>query len=313
MNDFYGGTANIDGSQEADPGYGESHRPSQAHKSRPWTRTRPQRPPMPQGYQSDADIASGKHVQRPSRLYGSLSKEDDLYLSEPPDGNWRRGEWIHAAKEVASPRDPSAEHTVMSLEPTLVVTRRGRRLTSDPFLYEKGWTDMQFAEELKYQYASLKLRDVGLFQKLVAYRQIHYVNVLQYRFTRKHHKWMIVKSMPITNKGDKEGRDAFMYLLRYPRENKFIWTGTIDNVAQPGAILKFEVLETFDSSKINIAIIMSALLSLGVSLAYGFAMDRDFSTGFTIGSWLITAAGFIAALVSISEYAGQESMLDEMG
>jgi hypothetical protein len=178
---------------------------------------------------------------------------------------------------------------------------------------KKGWTDMQFAEELKYQYASLKLRDVGLLQKLVAYRQIHYVNVLQYRFTRRQHKWMIVKSMPITTKGDKEGRDAFMYLLRYPREDKSVWTGTIDNVMHPGVILKFEILETFDSSKINFAIIMSALLSLGVSLAYGFAMDKDFSTGFTIGSWLITAVGFIAALVSISEYAGQESMLDEMG
>lgn len=62
----------------------------------------------------------------------------------------------------------------------------------------------------------------------------------------------------------------------------------------------------------NLAIFMAAVLSLGVSLAYGFAMDKDFSTGFSIGSWLITAVGFIAALVSISEYAGQESVLEGM-
>jgi hypothetical protein len=137
LNDFYGGTANIDGSQEAIPIYGESHRPSQARKSKPWTRTRPQRPPMPQGFHGSAGIPSDMYYEHPSDPYGWISNEDDLYLSEPPDGNWRRGEWIHAAKEVASPREPSAEHRVMSLGPTLVVTRRGRRLTSDPFFYEK--------------------------------------------------------------------------------------------------------------------------------------------------------------------------------
>lgn len=217
LDDFYGGTANIDGSEEDGPSYRTSHRPSQGRSSRPWTRTRPQGPSYSSAAPEGVDISSRIHHQTPNYLYSRVSDEDDLYMSEPPDGNWRRGEWIHAAKDVAPRRDPFPEHAVISLEPTLVVPRRDRRLTSDPFLYEKGWTDRQFAEELKYQYASLKLRDVGLFQKLLAYRQIHYVNVLQYRFASKQRKWMVVKSMPITNKGDKEGRDAFMYLLRYPR------------------------------------------------------------------------------------------------
>ena len=91
-----------------------------------------------------------------------------------------------------------------SLEPRLVVTRRGRRLTSDPFYYEKGWTDGDFAEKLKDQYANLKLRDVGFFQKLVAYKQISYVIVLQKRYAKRQRKRVIVKSVPITNKGDKE-------------------------------------------------------------------------------------------------------------
>ena len=74
----------------------------------------------------------------------------------------------------------------------------------------------QFAEQLKSQYAGLKLSDVGLFQKIVAYKQIAYVHVLQRKYLRKQDKWIVVRSMPITDKSDKEGRDAFMNLFRYP-------------------------------------------------------------------------------------------------
>jgi hypothetical protein len=195
----------------------------------------------------------------------------------------------------------------MALKPSLSMIRPGRRYMSKPFYYERGWTDKQFAETLKYQYASLRLWDVSLVQKLVAWRQIRYVNLLQVRFSREMRKWEVVKAIPITKNSGKEARDVFMYLLRYPPSDTYHWTATVDDAIKPGVVLFFEIFETLNTSKINPAIFISAFLSLGVALAYGFAMDGDFSTGFSIGSWFITAAGFIAALISISEYAGPEA------
>jgi hypothetical protein len=303
-NDFHS-----EGSEDVDPNYGASRRPSQARKSRPRTRTRLQRSPVSSSFQEGVDITSRIHHQRPTFGSNKSSNEDDEddYLSEPPGLNWAKGLWKHAAKAAAPWGDDSPEHTVLSLEPTLIMNPRGRRYMSEPFYYERGWTDRQFAETLKYQYASLRLRDVGLAQKLVAYRQIRYVNVLQVRFSRRRRKWMVAKVLPITNSSDKEARDAFMILLRYPPSHTYHLTGTVDELIEPGVMLHFEIIETLDTSKINPAIFISAFLSLGVALAYGFAMDGDFSTGFSIGSWFITAAGFIGALISISEYGGPET------
>jgi len=314
LNDFYGGTTNVDDIQSPDPiigGY-PYPRPSQGRSSRKWSRPGPRPGPqytgaIPQSYES-ADIADSPDARR-KHAPAKSRNEDTLYLSEPPDGNWRSGEWRFAAQSAKPwrPRGaPTPEHRVLCLRPTLVMTRRGRRFTSDPFKYEEGWTDSQFADELKYQYANLKLQDVGFLQKLVAYKQIAYVIVLQARYLRKYQKWVVAKSVPITTKGDKEGRDAFMYLLRYPPDDHR-WTGTVDRLIKPGVILYLEVIETFDSAKVYVGILLAALLSLGVALAYGFTMDGDFSTGFGIASWMVTAFGFFAALVSISELAGLES------
>jgi hypothetical protein len=184
--------------------------------------------------------------------------------------------------------------------------RHGRRFKSKPFHYERGWTDRQFAKTLKSQYASLRVWDAGLVQKLVPYRQINFLNVLQLRCLRDQRKWMVVKVLPITPRSDKKARDAFMISLRHPSPNTYRWTRKIDKLIEPGAVLTFEVIETLDTSKISLGVILAALLSLVVALVYGFAMDSDFSTGFSIGSWFITAAGFIGALISISEYAGPE-------
>lgn len=311
LNDFYGGTANLDDTtQEPGQTSGESHFQRRARSSRSWSRPGPQRVYLlsrPEAGAS-ADIADRPNARRKTAFARSRD-EDEPYLPEPPDGNWRSGEWRYAARltEPWRPRGaPGPEHKVLCLRPTLVMTRRGRRFTSDPFEYEEGWTDRRFAEELKSQYANLKLQDVGFLQKLVAYKQIAYVIVLQARFLDRHRKWVVAKSVPITTKGDKEGRDAFMYLLRYPPDDHR-WTGTVDRLIKPGVILYLEVIETFDSAKVYMGILLAALLSLGVALAYGFTMDGDFGTGFSIASWMVTAFGFFAALVSISEIAGLES------
>lgn len=185
--------------------------------------------------------------------------------------------------------------------------RHGLRVQSNAFPYETGWTDKRFANVLKYQYAHLKLKDVGFLQKMVAYKQIAYVVVLQTRCLKKNSRWVVVKSVPITNKGDKEGRDAFMYRLRYPADFRR-WTETVDGLIKPGVVLYFEIIETFDASKINVGVLVAATLTLAVALVYGFAMDGDFGTGFTIAGWLITAVLFFAASVSISDFAGQESL-----
>jgi hypothetical protein len=196
---------------------------------------------------------------------------------------------------------------VVSLKPTIVMKRHGRRFESELFPYEKGWTDKRLAQALKDQYSHLKLKDVEFFQKIVAYKQIAYVIVLQSRCLEEEENWVVAKSIPITTKGDKEGQDAFMYLLRHPTDDRR-WTETVDSMIKPGVIIYFEVIETYDPSIINIGVLLAGMLSLGVALVYGFTMDRDFSTGFSIASWLITAFGFFAALVSISELAGQESL-----
>jgi hypothetical protein len=302
LNDFYGGTANTDDARKPDTASGERR----TRSSRPWSRPGQPYTHFERPVASSADIAD-RPYGRERRDAGRRKDEDDDYLSEPPDGqSWRSGEWKYAAR-LMRPRGVSApERKVLSLKPTLVMTRRGRRFKSEPFEYEEGWNDRQLAEELKYQYANLKLQDVGLFQKLVAYKQIAYVIVLQARCLKEDPKWVVAKSMPITTKGDKEGRNAFMYLLRHPPDD-YRWTGTIEKMIKPGVILYLEVIETFDSAKVYIGILFMAMLSLGVALAYGFTMDGDFSTGFSIASWMITAFGFFAALVSISEIAGLES------
>jgi len=301
LNDFYGGTANTD-AQKPSPAAGERR----ARSSRPWSRpgqsfTRVERPTA-----SSADVTD-RPYGRQKQYVGRRKDEDADYLSEPPDGqSWKSGEWKYAARLMRPRGEPVPERRVLSLKPTLVMTRRGRRFKSEPFEYEEGWNDRQLAEELQYQYANLKLQDVGFFQKIVAYKQIAYVIMLQARCLKEDPKWVVAKSMPITTKGDKEGRNAFMYLLRHPRDD-YRWTGTIEKLIKPGVILYLEIIETFDSAKVYVGILIAALLSLGVALAYGFTMDGDFSTGFSIASWMITAFGFFAALVSISEIAGLES------
>jgi uncharacterized membrane protein len=118
---------------------------------------------------------------------------------------------------------------------------------------------------------------------------------------------MVAMSTPITKDSGKEDREAFMFVLRYPPSDTYRWTATVDDAIKLGVVLVFEIFETLDTSKINLGIFLSAFLSLGVALAYGFATDGDFSTGFSIGSWFITAAGFIGTLISISQYAGPET------
>jgi hypothetical protein len=301
LDDYYGGTANIDSPQDLDPTSHESYRPSQARASRPWTRARRQRLYTDSSFPEAGPADITDRYQEASRYRANeVIDEDALYLEEPPDRDWE------LARERVRGRRGSEEGWVVFTELSLVMARRGRRFKSKPFPYGIGWTDKRFAKELKYQYAHLKRQDVGLFQRIVAYKQIAYVIVLQARYSKFSGKWVVAKSVPITTKGDKEGRNAFMYLLRHPRD-ECRWTGTIDKLCKPGAILYLEIIETFDSSVIYAGILLAALLSLGVALAYGFTMDGDFSTGFSIASWLITAFGFFAALVSISEIAGMES------
>lgn len=79
------------------------------------------------------------------------------------------------------------------------------------------------------------------------------------------------------------------------------------NSRTAGAVVDLAVRETFDSTKIYVGLLLAVLLSLGTSLVYGFLMDRDFSTGFSIGSWILTAFGFFAAVVAAGEYLGLES------
>lgn len=85
------------------------------------------------------------------------------------------------------------------------------------------------------------------------------------------------------------------------------WVNSLDELIEPGAVIDLEIKETFDSTKIYVALLLVILLSLGVALGYGFSRNNDFSTGFSIASWLITAFGFFAAIVAAGEYFGLDS------
>jgi len=85
------------------------------------------------------------------------------------------------------------------------------------------------------------------------------------------------------------------------------WTCRLDSLIEPGAVVDIEVKEQFDTVKIYIGLLLAVLSSLAVGLAYGFATeDRDFATGFSISSWMITAFGFIIAAIAAGEYIGLE-------
>lgn len=296
LNDFYGGTATFIGRRKSSAPHGDYYRPipSQRPGRERWGRSRIYTTAATAGVAgigAEADITSADEGL-------DSAAEDRLYLFSPPHGKYR-GDWRRAARYA------DEEKAVLRLNPSLVMTRHGHRYQSHPFVYEEGWDDKQFAAELKHQYSSLKLQDVGIIQKVVAYKTIAYVNVLQARCTARDRRWVVTKTAPITNKSDKEGRDTFMYLLRYPTEERR-WTRTVDNLLKPGVIIYLEIVETFDSSKIYLGIFLMTLLSLGAALGYGFAMDHDFGTGFSIAAWMITAFGFFIALVSIAEVAGLE-------
>lgn len=296
LNDFFGGTATFVGRRKSNNLFEERYRPSTYHRPEPkrWSRKSRLEAGALAGV---AGISGGVDITSADEGLDS-SAEDRLYLSLPPHGKYG-GDWKHAARFV------DEEKAVLRLHPSLVMTRHGHRYQSQPFIYEKGWDDKQFATELKRQYRSLKLTDVGILQKVVAYKTIAYVNVLQARCLARGRRWVVTKMTPITNKSDKEGRDTFMYLLRYPTEERR-WTRTVDNLLKPGVVIYLEVLETFDASKIYAGIFGMTLVSLAVALVYGFFMDRDFATGFSIAAWMITAFGFFIALVSIAEFAGLE-------
>lgn len=171
-----------------------------------------------------------------------------------------------------------------------------------------SWDDEQFAWELKQQYASLKTTKVGFLPKIIAYKTIAFVYSLQYRCVDDGlvGRWEIAKRKPIEPIDDTDSRNSFMYQLRYPPRGRDKWAATLDGLLLPGAVVDMEIMETFDSMKIYMGLLLAVLLSLVTALAYGFAMGNDFGTGFSIASWMLTAFGFFAAVIAAGEYFGLE-------
>lgn len=124
--------------------------------------------------------------------------------------------------------------------------------------------------------------------------------------TPKTHKWMVADRVPITPLDDPDSRSIFMYQLRHPNAKNSHWANKLDSLILQGSVLDLEIKETFDSIKIYIGLLLAVLSSLAIALAYGFVMENDFSTGFSIASWIITAFGFLAAVIAASEYFGLE-------
>jgi hypothetical protein len=299
LNELYGGQTMQPVPLEEPSGRYEDHHHLRAERHYP-------RPPGVRLGSGAAADSYGRHSK-----YATAVPEPDpdaQYLRRPPRGSKERF-WERAAQYDAqgNPR----------LSVRLIVTRKGRRYQSQAFEFTGGHAmglegddDYYLAERIKRRYARLKSSQIGLMQKIIAYRTIAYVYILQYRCTLvdSRSRWQVTARLPITSKDDDEGRANFMYLLRNKDalEDRYTWADTLENCATAGAVIDLEVVETFDSIKIYWGLLFAILLSLGAALAYGFTMDNDFSTGFSIASWMITAFGFFAAVVAAGEYFGLE-------
>lgn len=278
--------------------------------------------PAPSMSDSSADGVSEPYgrFSRPIRMHG---RGRQGYYKSAPLG-YKTQIWNRAAA-IGKHNDK------LTLAIKLVLTRHGERYTSRSFTYEQnGWDDIMFAHRLKQEYRTLKTKEIGFLQKLTSYKVISFVYFLQFRAYPDERfesgRWEISARQPITPNDNDSARSSFMYQLQMksrtqssmfstmtgtPKEpdQKVTknWVRRLDNLIEPGTVIDLEVKETFDSMKIYLGLLLGILLSLGVALAYGFTMDSDFSTGFSIASWLITAFGFFAAVVAAGEYLGLDS------
>ncbi|KAM3424448.1 hypothetical protein BST61_g6452 [Cercospora zeina] len=286
----------------------------------------PPRPPPrpPQGPLFPDDLPPDNFPSRPPYshpLPGPRRKRNDYYRRAPH----RTAIWDRAA--VWNPKVDTYDIVLK-----LVLTRHGERYSGEDFTYRKGtWTDIAFARKLNQKYRSLKTAKVGIVQKLTAYKKISFVYFVQFhafpdsRYP-KTGAWLQTDRQPIAPKDNAMTRNSFMNQLRRMCRKKSIlyntltgtpndrdewqstrWVSRLDRLIEPGAVIDIDVKETFDSSKIYMGLMFAIIVSLGAAVGYGFAMDNDFSTGFSIASWLITALGFLAAVIAAGEYFGLDS------
>ena len=280
----------------------------------------PPRPPRP-----TAGHADSPSPERPQRIYsrplGRPGKRYDYIMRAP----YKTAIWDRAA--VWNTTEEKYE-----LQLRLVLTRHGERYSSDNFPYRSGtWTDIVFARKLNEQYRSLKTAKVGIVQKLTAYKKISFVYFIQFHaFPDVRYPstgaWLRTDRKPITFRDNPMTRNSFMNQLQRlcmkrsvfystltgkPREvderPQIRWVSRLEDLIEAGAVIDIDVKETFDSAKIYMGLFVAIAISLGAGLGYGFAMDNDFSTGFSIASWVITALGFFAAVIAAGEYLGLDS------
>ncbi|SMR61348.1 unnamed protein product [Zymoseptoria tritici ST99CH_1A5] len=298
LDDFYGGNSRASGDDEDDE--------DDEHEIRP-------RPPRPSHYRIH-DYARPTVNQSYGESYGRPVTGQSNHLSRPPRSYRARGLWTRAVR-------PSSDGSPFSAHLRLVVTRHGEIYKSRDIPYVKSsWDDVQFARRLKEEYRILKATKIGFKETIASYTKIHFVYFRQYhayssrRFNQG--KWNVSKLIPITALDDEKAKVWFMYQLQKLSSLRSRWAGAggrdgrrqsaprkwtcrLDGLIEPGAVIDMEVLETFDVKRICVGLLLAVLFSLAVALAYGFAVDKDFSTGFSIASWIITAAGFFAAIVAL--------------
>ena len=319
LDDYYGGTTQAKRKQESyDPQRYSRIRPSSDYVRR----DEAHRPPASTTYDDIGEVVEEhtdedrpaqrkERLSRPAMRVSSQPYADDTEYLEVPRSKRQlsQGLWRRAAALVDRGDGVSSD---LEVSLSLVVSRRGQRYRGEKFDYTEGeWNDADFARNIKRRYHSLKTRQIGLTQKLIAYKTISFVNFLQSRCVDGAEKgcrdrWEIVKTVGVLPCNSPESRSSFMYQLRHPNSKRREWVSRLDELIVPGCVIDLEVKETFDSIKVYWGLLFAVLLSLVVALVYGFLMDNDFATGFSIASWLITAFGFFAAVIAAGEYFGLE-------
>ncbi|KXT09185.1 hypothetical protein AC579_7261 [Pseudocercospora musae] len=199
--------------------------------------------------------------------------EEGEVLRRPPSVSVI-GLWAHAAH-----LDQKSQF--LSLVVGVMFSRHGERFASRSLHYQQGrWTDNDLAHALMREYRDMKIDKVGVLQYFINHKRIAFVHILKFRALAHPNyqtgRWRIVARQPIEAIDTEKTRARFMYNIKAKaaKESHLFnaRTGTTESTTE----------STMRATR------------LAVGLGYGFSVDNDFATGFSIASWLMTAFGFYA-------------------
>ncbi|EPS40967.1 hypothetical protein H072_5144 [Dactylellina haptotyla CBS 200.50] len=172
------------------------------------------------------------------------------------------------------------------------VTTKIPRYMPENFTADPRWTDRKFGRMLLEEY-----RKIRTFWSL---KKIRFVVFL---LLKKHDQnWVAEKRVDIIENADESAMSHFQYQLRYlPRGNATKWVTELNKIAISRGYRMVEIIEGFDIWRIVSALGLCVLLSTVIAVVYG-SLRGDWSTGFTIASYILVCLGLFLAVFTVYEY-----------